>query len=254
MTDAITRFTRTVENYVKYRPHYPYAIVEFLQSACHITPAMTVADIASGTGFLAEIFLRHGNPVIGIEPNAEMRAAGQHYLRNYPNFTSLSATAEATTLPPHSVDLITAGQAFHWFDRERSRREFVRVLKPQGWVMLAWNIARYDRSPFMSAYEQIWHKYLAPRSNGETDPQTVEAGIQAWFSPNAVNVQAFENAQVLDYAGLRGRVLSSSYSPAPEHPSYAPMLAELEAIFQNHQVDGKVTIEYECRVCYGQLQ
>ena len=253
MNDSINRFTRTVENYVKYRPHYPFAVVEFLQRACQLTQAWVVADIASGTGFLAEIFLQHGNRVIGVEPNADMRAAGQHYLRNYPNFTSLSATAEATTLDPHSVDLITAGQAFHWFDREKSRQEFVRILKPDGWVALAWNLPKRD-TPFMTDYEQIWLKYLAPQSRrNDSDTQVVEDELRAWYSPGAVNFESFDNFQTLEFEGLRGRVLSSSYSPTSEDPKYAPMLDELEAIFQTHQAEGKVTIEYECRVCYGRL-
>lgn len=254
MTDSIRRFDRTVENYIKYRPHYPYAVVEFLQSACQLTSALTVADIASGTGFLAEIFLQHGNPVIGIEPNADMRAAGQSYLSKYPRFTSLSATAEATTLAAHSVDILTAGQAFHWFDREKARQEFVRILKPTGWVVLVWNLPRRD-TPFMKDYEQIWLKYLAPQTHSNDNAtQVIEDQLRAWYSPGTAEFRSFDNFQILDFAGLRGRVLSSSYSPAPEHPNYAPMLAELEAIFQAHQTDGQITIAYDCRVCYGQLQ
>jgi SAM-dependent methyltransferase len=253
MTDSISRFTRTVENYVKYRPSYPFAIVEFLQQACQLTNTAVIADVASGTGFLAEIFLKNGNPVIGIEPNADMRAAGQHFLRNYPRFTSVSATAEATTLESHSVDMITAGQAFHWFDPEKSRQEFARILKPDGWVILAWNIAR-NKTPFMAAYEKIWLNYLAPPATSiETDRQAIEAKLQRWYAPGILNFESFDNSQVVDYAGLRGRVLSSSYSPAPEHPRYTSMLTELETIFHTHQAQGKVTIEYECRVCHGQL-
>jgi len=254
MNDSVSRFTRTVENYLKYRPSYPFAIVEFMQSACQLTDTSVIADVASGTGFLAEIFLKHGNQVIGVEPNTDMRAAGQQYLREYPRFMSISATAESTTLEPHSVDMITAGQAFHWFDPEKSRQEFARVLKPAGWVVLAWNIARGD-TPFMSAYNQrIWHQYLEPQSdNAVTQSQAIEAGLRAWYAPGMVNYHSFENSQVVDFDGLRGRILSSSYSPTPEHPRYQPMLDELEAIFHAHQINGKVSIEYECRICYGQL-
>ena len=253
MTDSIARFSRTVENYVRYRPSYPFAIVEFLQRACPLISTSVIADVASGTGFLAEIFLKNGNQVIGIEPNADMRAAGQHHLRNYPRFTSVDATAEATTLPPHSVDMITVGQAFHWFNLEKARQEFERILKLDGWVILAWNIAR-NKSPFMLAYEKIWFNYLAPQAdNAVTDAQAIEAGLRAWYAPGIVSFESFDNSQVVDLDGLRGRILSSSYSPTPEHPKYAPMLAELETIFNTHQVKGKVAIEYECRVCYGQL-
>jgi SAM-dependent methyltransferase len=253
MTDSIQRFTRTVENYVKYRPRYPFAIVKFLQQTCHFTNELVVADVASGTGFLAEPFLKNGNLVIGIEPNADMRAAGQRHLREYPRFTSVDATAEATTLEAHSVDLITVGQAFHWFDQEKTRREFARILKPDGWVILVWNIASH-KTVFMKAHEKIWLNYLAPASSSiETDGAAIEAGLRAWYAPGVLNFESFENSQVVDFEGLRGRILSSSYSPTPEHPNYQPMLADLESIFNAHQVNGKVTIEYECRVCYGQL-
>lgn len=252
MTDSISRFTRTVENYVKYRPSYPFAIVEFLQKACQLTSTAVIADVASGTGFLAEIFLKNGNRVIGVEPNADMRKAGQQFLRNYPRFTSIPATAEATTLDPHSIDMITVGQAFHWFDQEKARQEFARILEPDGWVVLVWNSPR-NNTPFMVAYEKIWLNYLAPATTSEPDGQTIEAGLRAWYAPGAVNFESFDNSQVLDHEGLRGRTLSSSYSLTLEHPRYAAMLEELETIFQTHQAHGKVTIEYECSVCYGQF-
>jgi len=251
MNDSISRFTRTVENYVKYRPGYPFEIVEFLQKTCQFDAGHIVADIASGTGFLAEIFLRHGNHVIGIEPNKDMRAAGQYYLKSYSNFTSMDATAEATGLDDQSVDLITAGQAFHWFDPEKSQQEFARILKPDGWVVLAWNMGKQN-IPFMDDYNQIWSKYLAPPTD-EKDSYLIDAGLRKWYAPSIINFKSFDNAQVVDFDGLRGRILSSSYSPTPDQPQYQPMLDELKSIFQKHQVNGKVSIDYECRICYGQL-
>jgi SAM-dependent methyltransferase len=149
--------------------------------------------------------------------------------------------------------MITVGQAFHWFDQEKAKQEFIRILKPDGWVVLAWNIA-CNKTPFMVAYEQIWLKYLAPPSTSiETDGQAIEAGLRAWYSPGVSNFEPFDNSQVVDFNGLRGRILSSSYSPTPENPKYQPLLDELESIFNTHQVNGKVSIDYECRVCYGQL-
>ena len=251
MNDSISRFTRTVENYVKYRPGYPFEIVEFLQKTCQLNSQHIVADIASGTGFLTEIFLKNGNQVIGIEPNKDMRTAGQYYLRGYSNFTSMDATAETTGLDDQSVDLITAGQAFHWFDPEKSRREFARILKPDGWVVLAWNMGKQN-IPFMDDYNQIWSKYLAPPTS-DNDSYLIEEGLRKWYAPGIINFKSFDNAQVVDFDGLRGRILSSSYSPTLDQPKYGPMLDELESIFEKHQVNGKVSIDYECRICYGQL-
>lgn len=238
---------------MRYRPAYPQAIVEFLQEACQLTRAATIADIGSGTGLLSEIFLRAGYQVFGVEPNTDMRMASQQFLRNYPRFISVAATAEETTLERHSIDMITVGQAFDWFNREKSRQEFARILKPDGWVVLVWNIPRHH-TPFLAAYEQFWQKYLNPQSHSSgIDTQAFDDGLRGWYSPGVVNIQAFDNAQVVDYEGLKGRVLSSSLAPAPEQPEYTAMLEELETVFQNHQVHGNVTIEYECRMCCGQF-
>jgi ubiquinone/menaquinone biosynthesis C-methylase UbiE len=141
MQDPTQRFSDRVENYVRYRPTYPQVVVETLAVECHLTTASIIADIGSGTGILTKLFLDNGNRVL-VEPNREMREAGERLLVDCAGFTSIAATAESTTLPDHSVDFVTAGQAFHWFDREKARAEFTRILKPGGWVVLVWNDRR----------------------------------------------------------------------------------------------------------------
>src|SRR5207244_4125864 len=113
-----------------------------------------IADIGSGTGILAEMFLKNGNQVYGVEPNREMREAGERLLGGYPRFTSVEGKAEATPLADSSVDFITAAQALHWFDLDAARTEFRRILNPRGWVVILWNDRR-DESPFMQAYRQL---------------------------------------------------------------------------------------------------
>jgi SAM-dependent methyltransferase len=253
LPDSINRFSRTVENYIRYRPTYPQAVVEFLREACQLNDASTIADIGSGTGLLSEVFLKNGYHVIGVEPNPDMRLASQEFLRNYPRFTSIDATAEETTLDSHSIDLITAGQAFDWFDPVKTRQEFKRILKPIGWVALVWNITRTD-TPFLAAYDQLWHKYIDFQSHVRMNTQDAADNIQTFYSPGHVKVKTFDNAQVVDYDGLKGRTLSSSFAPTSDRPEYTPMLKELEAIFQQYQTNGQVAIEYECRMCYGQFR
>src|SRR5208282_2924056 len=119
---------------IRYRPGYPPALLDLLREECGLHSDHVVGDIGSGTGFLSELFLKNGNRVYGVEPNAEMRAGGEEYLSSYANFTSVDGSAEATTLPASSVDFVAAGQAFHWFDPQAARREFLRILKPGGWV------------------------------------------------------------------------------------------------------------------------
>ena len=247
--DPTKRFSDRVENYVKSRPGYPPAIVPFLAAECGLRPESVIADVGSGTGLLAEVWLRHGNPVFGVEPNAEMRAAGEQLLAGYPGFTSVPGTAEATTLPDGSVDFVTAGQAFHWFQPADAAREFARILRPPRPVVLVWNVRAVDASPFMAGYEQILQQYAPEYSLvGE---MVIPSGIDVLFPGAAYRVQHFANRQVFDRAGLQSRLLSSSYAPPAGTPGYAPMLADLDRLFDDHAVDGHVVFEYDTQVIYG---
>jgi len=140
--DAKQRFSNRVADYVRYRPGYPAALFDLLRVECAFTSNHAVADVGSGTGLLTKLFLENGNRVFGVEPNQEMRRAGEEFLHSFPKFTSVAGSAEATTLGDASVDFVTAGQAFHWFDPQAARREFLRILKTNGWVVIAWNDRR----------------------------------------------------------------------------------------------------------------
>jgi len=252
MLNSTQRFSSRVENYIKYRPGYPKAIIDLLRKECQLNSASVSADIGSGTGILTELLLKNGNTVFGVEPNQEMRTAAERLLSGYPQFHSIPATAEATTLPEKSVDLITAGQAFHWFDCAKARQEFLRILKPEGWVALIWNDRNISAHPFFEAYEQLLQTHAtdyAAVGHKHTDAELVGS----LFGKSGFKIATFPNEQVFDFQGLQGRLLSSSYTPEPGHPKHAPMLAELSAVFQQHQVNGKVTFEYDTAVYYGRL-
>ena len=251
MSDSTRRFSSRVENYVKYRPGYPPAVVDLLAAECGLHAGSVVADVGSGTGLLTELFLKHDARAYGVEPNREMREAGERRLRGYPTFTSVDGTAEATSLPDRSVDFVTAGQAFHWFDHARARVEFARVLRPGGWVVLVWN-ERRGATPFLAAYEQLLHEYAVDYAAINHRQVGAEA-IGAFFAPGSYTKATFENRQVFDFDGLAGRLLSSSYAPEPGHPRHVPMLGELRAIFAAHQRDGSVAFEYDTEVYYGRL-
>jgi SAM-dependent methyltransferase len=240
-----------VENYVRYRPGYPSQVVELFRRECGLTHDSVVADIASGTGILTRMLLENGNRAFGVEPNPEMRKAGEEYLARFPKFVSVAGTAEATTLGDNSVDLVAAAQAAHWFDRQRARREFVRILRPGGWVALLWNERRVDSSAFLRAYEAL----LVARSTdyGEVRHERTTSAIAEFFAPAPYQERAFEMVQEFDYPALEGRLLSSSYTPQPGHPNYKPMLNELRRMFDLYQSDRRVRFEYNTRVYYGQL-
>ncbi len=252
MLNSTQRFSSRVANYIKYRPGYPVAILDLLRKECGLTKASVIADIGSGTGILAKLFLKNGNSVFSVEPNREMREAAERLLSHFPAFQSVPGAAEATTLPDHAVDLITASQAFHWFDRDSAHREFLRILKPGGWVALIWNDRNITSRPFFKAYEDLLLTYGTDYSavgHKHADPTV----IGSFFGPTGFKQAVFPNQQVFDLEGLQGRLLSSSYAPEAGHPQHAPMLDALGGIFREHQVNGKVTFEYDTIVYYGRL-
>ena len=214
MDDPTQRFSRRVDNYVKYRPGYPPAVLDLLQRACGLTPEAMIADIGAGTGLLAELFLAHGNRVLGVEPNREMREAGARLLARYPGYQAVDGRAEATTLPDAGVDFVTAGQAFHWFDPAGARAEFQRILRPGGWVALVWNMRQTDSTLFLAGFEALLRAHV-PAYPAQQDEGGTQDSIQALFGPTPWQVARFANAQHFDLAGLEGRLLSSSYAPDP---------------------------------------
>ena len=216
-----------------------------------LTPASVVADLGSGTGLSAKLFLENGNPVFGVEPNAAMRAAAEEFLKELPNFTSVDGTAENTTLPDDSVDLVIAAQAFHWFDPQGTRREIQRIAKQNGHVALIWNERQLDTTPFLRDYEallmQFANDYNAVRHDNVTEEKLAE------FFGKEFHRKTFENRQVFDFEGLQGRLLSSSYMPAEGDPRFEPMSAALHAVFAKHAEGGKIEVLYVTNVFYTEV-
>jgi ubiquinone/menaquinone biosynthesis C-methylase UbiE len=251
-SNATSRFSDRVENYVRYRPGYPIEAVRVLRDECGLEPRHVIADVASGTGIWTRMVLENGNPVFGIEPNPDMREAGERLLTSFSKFTSVAGTAEATTLPDHSVDFVTAAQAAHWFDRARTRREFVRILKPGGWLVLLWNERLTDATPFLRDYEQLLLTYGTDYADVRHE-RTTES-VNEFFDPAPFRERNFPMRQEFDYVGLEGRLLSSSYAPGVGHPKHEAMLRELRRVFDQYAVSGKVLVEYTTRVYFGRLK
>jgi SAM-dependent methyltransferase len=248
--DPTRRFSDRVENYVKYRPGYPPAVMDCLREECGLTPESVVADVGSGTGLLAQLFLEHGNPVYAIEPNDEMRQAAERLLGSYPAFTSVNGRAESTTLPDRSVDFVTAGQAFHWFEPEPARVEFGRILRPEGWVVLVWNTRLADDGGFMAGYEALLDRFALAYHDVNHAEQYDDVSR---FYSGQFQLQLFANEQRFDFDGTLGRLLSSSYAPPPGHPHYEPLFAGLRRLFEAYQKDGRVSFLYQTELFWGRV-
>ena len=251
--DPKKRFSTRVENYIKYRPSYPQEIISFLKEKQILSSDSVIADIGSGTGILSELFLKEGNHVYGIEPNIDMRNAGETQLSKYSNFVSLEGSAENSLINSSSVDIITAGQAFHWFDLEKTRIEFLRILKPEGWVLLIWNRREKVNNEFLKEYEKFLLKY-------GTDYKAIEKiklDFDKFFGESETDrkykYKKFDNYQIFDYDGLKGRLFSTSYIPLEGHPTFNDMIIDLKKLYEKHQQNGLIKFEYKTEVIYGQL-
>ena len=251
MFSTIERFSNRVENYVKYRPAYPAEVLQTFKDKMNLQTSSVVADIGSGTGISAGLFLENGNRVFGVEPNEAMRAAAEDFLKDFPNFRSVDGTAENTTLENNGVDFVVAAQAFHWFDAEKTRKEFKRILKEKGFVALLWNERQLDTSDFLRAYERFLSKY-------GTDYETVrhdnigEKTLKDFFQID-FRRESFPNVQTLDFAGLKGRMLSASYMPSEGDAIFEPMIAELERLFADYAKDDRIKVLYTTNLYYAQI-
>ncbi|HKE27095.1 MAG TPA: class I SAM-dependent methyltransferase [Bryobacteraceae bacterium] len=253
-SEAASRFTGRAQNYARFRPGYPDAVIHLLQAEAGWSPQAVVADIGAGTGLSSELFLRHGNRVIAVEPNAEMRAAAEQLRARYGCLTVVDGRAEATTLPDASAGFVVAGTAFHWFDSDACRAEFRRIIQPRGWVVLLWNIRQSETSPFLKAYEELLLRFGTDyKKQWGNERKGIDGRITHFFGEGGFHQASFPNPQQLDFDGVAGRLLSASYAPLPGHPNHEPMMRALRSLYEEFAGDGLVTIDYRTTVYWGLL-
>jgi SAM-dependent methyltransferase len=251
MTNTVERFSDRVENYVKYRPGYPPEVLDLFRKEMNLQKTAVIADIGSGTGISAKIFLENGNTVFGVEPNELMREAAGNFLKDFPNFKSARGTAENTNLPDKSIDFVIAAQAFHWFEKEKTRNEFKRILRPKGFVALIWNERQLDTNNFLREYENFLIKFGNDYEKVRHD-NISEENLSEFFQTD-FRQNSYLNAQTLDFEGLKGRILSSSYMPSENDSKFEPMIRELRGVFDKYAENGKIQVLYNTNVFYAQF-
>jgi len=251
--DPTSRFSDRAAHYAAHRPGYPPALLDLLEAELGLTAQTVAADVGSGTGILTAALLGRGCRVTAVEPNAEMRRVAERQLAGVPGFRSLDGRAEATGLEAGSVDLVAAAQAFHWFRIGAARREFHRILRAGGRVALIWNRRLTEGTAFLVAYEDLLQRRGIDCAEVDHRRSATPEVLGGFFGGGGHRQASLPHHQELDWPGLRGRALSSSYFPGPDHPQHGAAIAELCRVFDRTQRQGLVRIQYETDVYWGGL-
>ncbi len=252
--EPTARFTDKAKYYHAGRPGYPKEVLTIVKNVTNLTPdpSSIIADIGSGTGKLSEVFLKVGNTVIGVEPNKAMRDIAELKMKDYENFISIDGTAESTSIKDHSVDLITAGQSFHWFNVPKTRKEFQRILKPDRYVVIVWNNRNAEISQFFREYKTLLNDF-GTDYHEVTKKKIRKKDFSDFFGTDNYERFLRPNRQWLDYESLRLRLLSTSYIPPEESDSYPLMIQRLKELFNKYQIDNFVELDYETEMIIGKI-
>lgn len=247
MKSSTERFSDRVEQYARYRPRYPNALLDFLASK--IPSPATIADIGSGTGILSDQLLQFGYQVMTVEPNKPMREAAERALSGRHGFTSVDGTAENTSLPSSSADAITCAQSFHWFDRAKCRTEFDRILRPQGVIALIWN-DRARQDPLMEQYDELLTTFV-PEYPNCSHRRVSTTDVQAFFSDGWFELFTFPNHQFLTRDQFLGRLISSSYVPLAGEPGHDQLIQACNTLFDRFAANDSIHFRYETQLYFG---
>jgi SAM-dependent methyltransferase len=246
------RFTSRVADYARFRPGYPLELIDALCEQCELARGADVAELGSGTGIFTRLLLDRGMRVFAVEPNDAMRAAAESTLGSTHGFTSLCGTAEATGLSPESVDVVTAAQAFHWFDVARTRAECRRILRGNRHAALVWNERDADATPFLRDLEVLLHRFGT--DYGHVVHRDYDESKVREFFGGTFTLRCFPNAQDFDLDGLIGRVQSASYVPARDDARNAPMMAALTELHARHAERSIVRFLYTAKLYVGRIR
>jgi len=250
VTDTIHRFDERAADYNRFRPSYPVEMISFFTSELGLNPGDVLVDVGAGTGKLTHLLLENGNQVYAVEPNDQMRAIADALLFHYEGYRSIPGTAESTNIPDNTADFVFTAQAFHWFDVERIREEFRRILKGKSLVVLIWNVRNTHDSVFLKEYDIILRTFSSEYAARERN-KIEHNKIERVYGPQGYETAYFPHSQTLSEEGLIGRVVSNTYTPSPGDGNFKELLAAVRALYDEFQENGKVQIDYTTNVIYG---
>ncbi len=246
------KFTGKADVYAKYRPGYPAELFEHLYQKYSLNASSVIADIGSGTGIFTRELLKSGMKVKAVEPNADMRLMAEKQLNSCPNFESVNGSAEHTTLSDGSIDLVTAAQAFHWFDPCLFRKECTRILKKGRFVVLVWN-HRVDSAPLMEENAEVCRKFCADFHGFSGSRTRDPAPFRVFFRSGRYEELAFPHDLPLDLDAFVGRNLSASYAPQRGSERYSLFIEALAELFGKYERGGRVLMPNITRSYAGQV-
>ncbi len=252
MNEVTERFTGRSADYQQYRERYDTGLLlPRFRAWCGLTPQWTIADIGAGTGMLADVFLANGNRVLAVEPNAEMRAACAMLHGGDQRLQVVAGTAEASTLREQSIDLISMGRSFHWFDVDRAMEEFRRILSPNGWIVSV----TLSRDQAGSEANVAVHEMLSSLSEGPTVHQMALAKYARLqqFLVRDYHCEEITCSMKLTEAELIGLLRSFSHTPLPPDPRFSDMQRGAREIFAHHALGGRITLQTRYRINAGRL-
>ncbi len=238
--DNTQNFSGRADNYLIGRPAYAELFIEYLYSEQGCSDRSIIADIGSGTGKFARQLLDKGSTVSCVEPNEDMRNAAIKELCRYEKFNSVNGSAADSMLEDKTADFVTAAQAFHWFDVDMFYKECKRILKPDGKVILIWNMR--DTSAEINRFSYDIYAEYCPAFRGFSGGiQKDDERIKQFFH-NKYEYIEFDNPLIYDKDKFIRRSLSGSYSLKCGDDNYQEYMEALSRLFDKYAKDDVVTV------------
>jgi ubiquinone/menaquinone biosynthesis C-methylase UbiE len=242
-------YASKAEKYARYRWDYAPEAIRTIVATTNIGPQSAVADLGAGTGILTRHFVEVAGLVYAVEPDEAMLTWARRSLSGHPSFRPILASAEATSLPAHSVDLILAGQALHWFEPDTARREFMRILKPGGWLAVVWN------HPADPALGNALSAILTAENGWDATPisRPPQKPFSFYFGSDEYTRLTTSAMQQETWDEFLGSLCSDSHAPDGDHPAYPQLARAARQVFDQFSRDGWVAVRYATELCLGQM-
>jgi ubiquinone/menaquinone biosynthesis C-methylase UbiE len=251
--DSVDRFTTKAERYARYRYGYAVEAIQAIFDITGLNSHAVVADVGAGTGLLAKELVDRVEKIYAVEPNLAMREFAERLLGQHPTFIGVDGRSDATTLPDHSLDLIVAGQAIHWFEPQTTLKEFQRILKPEGWLA-----AVFHTPMRLQSFRDAINVVCTPENGWDTTPtprpQYGDSHTDFYFGIGNGMKMHFPQTFQENWDAFIGGMLSDSHSPDDIHPAFPRLVAALREVFDQYSEGGYLQVPGGTDIVIGRLR